>query len=119
MAAQLSLDLQGYELIHAVRSAARLTHKSYGDGLTPVKHCLSRLFDREVMAVSRLLACTFAPKGLKDAVIAEQPERIAARKRDLSKAILFELEQFGCILLESNPYHMPQMNPVMEIDYAN
>jgi len=123
-AAQLSLDLSGYELIHAVRTAAKLTHKPYGENLTPVKHCLARLFDREVMALSRFLAFTAAPfvdattgqtvpapdlAGLKAAVIAEQPKRIAARQRDLSSAVLFEMEQYGCILLEKNPYHMPQM----------
>lgn len=124
MAAQLSLDLTGWELMQAVRSAAKLTHRAYGDGITPVKSCLARLFDREVMALSRFLAFTATPSvdattgkvipapdmaGLKAAVIAEQPARIAARQRDLSKAVLYELEQFGCILLETNPYHMPQM----------
>ena len=122
--AQPSLDLSGFELMQAVRSAAKLTHRKYGDGITPVKFCLARLFDQEVMALSRFLAFTAAPfvdattgatvpapdmEGLKAAVIAEQPARIAARKRDLSKAVLYELEQFGCILLEKNPYHMPQM----------
>jgi hypothetical protein len=123
-AAQLSLNLSGYELMQAVRSAAKLTHKAYGENLTPVKHCLARLFDREVMALSRFLAFEAsafvdaetgrtipAPDlaGLKAAVIAEQPERIAARQRDLSSAVLFEMEQYGCILLAANPYHMPQM----------
>ena len=107
MAAQLSFDL--YEFCQAARAATKLEHRKYGDGITPVKHCLARLFDREVMALSRLLACKSAPQGLKDAAIAEQPERVQARRNDLSKAVLYELEQFGCILLEKNPYYMPQM----------
>ena len=78
-------------------------------GLRPVGPCLDRLFDREVMAVSRLLACRFASQGLKDAVLAEQPERVEARKFDLEYAACWELQQYGCILLRSNPYHQPQM----------
>ncbi len=78
-------------------------------GIHPVGPCLERLHDCEVLALSRLLACRFAPQGLKDAVIAEHPERIEARKFDLEYAACWELQQYGCICLDRNPYHMPQM----------
>lgn len=108
MAAQLSLGLTGYELMQAVRASKKLTHAPYGSKLTPVKHCLARLFDKEVMSLSRLLAC-HCPQGLKDAAIAEHPADMNARKADLSGALLYELDRYGCILLATNPYHQPQI----------
>jgi len=107
--ANLSLDLTGWELAQAVRSAAKLTHAPYGSKLTPVHHNLERLFDTEVMSLSRLLACQYAPQGLKDAAVLEHPANVAERKRDLSSAILYELDRYGCILLAKNQYFQPQM----------
>lgn len=78
-------------------------------GIHPVKHCLDRLFDKEVMALSRLLACEYAPAGLKQAAIAEHPRDVEARRFDLEYAACWELQRYGCILLGSNPYHQPQM----------
>lgn len=104
---QPSLDLTGYELIQAQRSASRLTHAPYGSKLTPVHHNLDRLFDKEVMSLSRLLACD-CPQGLKDAAVSEHPADVAARKADLSSAIVYEMSRYGCILLASNKYHQPQ-----------
>lgn len=93
--------------MQAVRASNKLTHFSYGSKLQPVKHCLARLFDKEVMSLSRLLACNCA-QGLKDAAVLEHPADMAARKADLSGAIIYELDRYGCILLASNPYHQPQ-----------
>lgn len=101
-------QLSGFELLQAVRSSAKLTHAPYGSKLTPVHHNLDRLFDKEVMSLSRLLACK-CEQGLKDAVVREHPADMAARKADLSGAILYEMDRYGCMLLAKNPYHQPQM----------
>jgi hypothetical protein len=92
-------------------------------GIHPVGPCLDRLFDREVMALSRFLAFEAAPfvdattgrtvpapdlAGLKAAIIAEQPERVEARKFDLEFAACWELQTYGAILLDENPYYQPQ-----------
>lgn len=106
--ANTSLNLTGWELAQAVRSSKKLTHAPYGSKLTPVHHNLERLFDTEVMSLSRLLACE-CPQGLKDWAIAKHPENMDERKRDLSSAILYELDRYGCILLAANPYFQPQM----------
>lgn len=106
-AAQLSLDLTGFELLQAVRSSAKLTHAPYGSKLTPVHHNLERLFDKEFLSLPRLLACK-CEQGLKDAVVREHPADVAARKADLSGAILYEMDRYGCILLKRNPYYQPQ-----------
>jgi len=114
-----SLDLTGYELIQAQRSASKLTHAPYGSALAPVKHNLERLFEQEFVAIPRLKA--FKPTALVDAetgrtipvpdmsgliaaVTANYPANMDARKRDLSSAILYELDRYGCILLAANPY---------------
>lgn len=119
MAAE-SLDLTGYELAQAVRSSKKLTHAPYGSKLTPVHHNLDRLFHQEFLAIPRLKA--FNPSafvdaengrtipvpdmsGLIAAAIADFPANMDARKRDLSSAILYELDRYGCILLAANPYH--------------
>lgn len=119
MAAQLSLDLTGWELAQAVRSAAKLTHAAYGSKLTPVKHNLARLYHQEFLAIPRLKAFNPAAfvdattgqtvpvpdmPGLIAAAIAEFPADMDARKADLSSAILYELDRYGCILLAANPY---------------
>lgn len=98
-----------YELFTALRRASRLSHLPYGSKLQPVRRCLARLFDQEVMALSRLLACDFAPEGLKQAVIADQPARVAERQASLASAIAYELDRYGCVLLQENPYHQPQI----------
>jgi hypothetical protein len=98
-------------------------------GIHPAGPCLDRLFDREVMALSRFLAFAAAPfvdattgravpapdlEGLKAAVIAEQPERVDARKFDLEYAACWELQRYGCICLERNPYAQPQQYVTQE-----
>lgn len=117
--AQLSLDLTGYALIQAQRSASKLTHAPYGSKLTPVHHNLERLFHQETVRLPRLKS--FNPAAFVDAetgrtipvpdmagliasAIAENPADMAARKADLSSAILYEMSRYGCILLAANPY---------------
>lgn len=101
--ANTSLDLTGWDLMQAQRSASKLTHLPYGSRLTPVHHNLERLFEQEFIAIPRLLACD-CPQGLKDAAVKDYPEWLDARKRDLSSAILYEMSRYGCVLLEKNPY---------------
>jgi len=80
------------------------------EGIKPVAANLRRLFEAEVTDLPRLLACDFAPEGLKAYAIANQPERVEARKADLISAMNYELNTFGYITLkpEQNPYHQPQ-----------
>lgn len=120
MAAQLLLNLQGFELMEAVRSSKKLTHAAYGSKLTPVHHNLARLFHQEFLAIPRLKAFNPAAfvdaetgrtipvpdmAGLVSGAIADFPADMDARRRDLSSAILYELDRYGCILLAANPYH--------------
>jgi len=77
--------------------------------MKPVNSNLQRLFDTEVMSLSRLLACPFAPKALKQAAIADHPADVEERRRDLASAVRYELGRYGCILLAENPYHQPAM----------
>ncbi len=73
-------------------------------GIHPVGPCLDRLFHQERIALPRLLACTFAPDGLKAAAIEDNPRHIEARQRDVEYSACWELKRYGCILLAANPY---------------
>lgn len=73
-------------------------------GIHPVGPCLDRLFHQEHIALPRLLACTFAPDGLKAAAIADNPLHVEARQLDLEYSAAWELQRYGAILLPANPY---------------
>jgi hypothetical protein len=73
-------------------------------GIHPVGPCLDRLFHQEHIAIPRLLACTFAPEGLKVSAIEDNPQHIEDRQKDLKYSAAWELQRYGCILLAFNPY---------------
>ena len=75
------------------------------DGLRPVKACVIRLFEAEFDDLPRLLACPFAPDGLKQAAVESHPFTMAARRADVASAATWELSRYGCILVDANPYY--------------
>ncbi len=91
-------------------------------GIHPVGPCLDRLFWQEHLALPRLLACPFAPAGLKAAAIEENPRDIEALQFDLEYSACWELQRYGCILLAANPYagivQLPKPQPQVKGETA-
>jgi hypothetical protein len=75
------------------------------DGVRPVKACVIRLFEAEFDDLPRLLACPFAPEGLKQAAVESHPQTMAARRADVASAAAWERSRYGCILVDANPYY--------------